>query len=105
MGICSILNVMVAVTYPTIFSPRDVQIPEIRSLLAKTCFPHTCCLGLVSRDSVSLPQCHRNETIDNKVIVLSAGLVFPEYFYSFLHGYFKQFSVVSLLTPDQCIQK
>ena len=40
MEICSILNVMVAVTYPTIFSPRDVQIPEIRSLLAKTCF-HT----------------------------------------------------------------
>ena len=33
------------------------------------------------------------------------GDVFPEYFYSFLHGYFRQFSITLQLTPDKCIQK
>ncbi|XP_064396061.1 phosphoinositide 3-kinase regulatory subunit 4-like [Halichondria panicea] len=33
------------------------------------------------------------------------GDVFPEYFYSFLHDYFKHFCINSQLTPDQCIQK
>ena len=31
--------------------------------------------------------------------------MFPEYFYSFLHGYFRQFSITMQLTPDKCIQK
>jgi len=31
--------------------------------------------------------------------------IFPEYFYSFLHDYFKTFSTTSQLTPDQTIQK
>ena len=34
-----------------------------------------------------------------------AETIFPEFFYSFLHDYFKLFSVSSQLTPDQCIQK
>ena len=36
---------------------------------------------------------------------LYRGDVFPEFFYSFLHGYFKHFCITSKLTPDQCIQK
>ena len=38
-------------------------------------------------------------------LLLFTGDVFPEYFYSFLHGYFKQFSITMQLTPDKCIQK
>lgn len=33
------------------------------------------------------------------------GDIFPEYFYSFLHDYFKSFCITAQLTPDQCIQK
>ena len=34
-----------------------------------------------------------------------SGLVFPEYFYTFLHDYFKSFTTATQLTPDQCIKK
>ena len=33
------------------------------------------------------------------------GLVFPEYFYTFLHDYFNSFTTATQLTPDQCIKK
>lgn len=98
---CSILNVIVAVTYPTMFSPRDVQITDTMQRLAF----HTPTIWVLDGCPETLPHSHNVIGMRLLTIILSAGLVFPEYFYSFLHGYFKQFSVISLLTPDQCIQK
>uniref|UniRef100_A0A1X7TYI4 non-specific serine/threonine protein kinase n=2 Tax=Amphimedon queenslandica TaxID=400682 RepID=A0A1X7TYI4_AMPQE len=38
-------------------------------------------------------------------LTMFKGLVFPEYFYTFLHDYFKSFTTATQLTPDQCIKK